>query len=153
MTEQMTKVPPLASPAHRLGALAVDAGLMLATCIIGWIVWNLILWGKGQTPGKNILKIRVLNEPTGTPATWGQMFIRQFLIGQAIAIPYTVASIFLQVKPNLPGLIGFFACLALLLVWTIVDIVWVFGPTHRRLTDYWSGTIVVNEANLNLTAR
>jgi uncharacterized RDD family membrane protein YckC len=44
--------------------------------------------------------------------------------------------------------------LLLLVIWLllaaigIVDIVWAFGPTRRRLVDYWAGTIVVNEANL-----
>ena len=148
MTEQQIEVAPLASQQHRLAAVAVDSGLLIVTFGIGWFIWALILWGKGQTPGKNLLKIRVLNEPTGTPATWGQMLIRQLLIGWALAAPYYIAYIFITVKPNIPGLFGFIGCLLLLLALSIVDIVWAFGSTRRRLVDYWAGTIVVNEANL-----
>ena len=148
MSQQQNEVAPLASQQHRLAAAAVDSGLLIATCYIGWIVWALILWGKGQTPGKNLLKIRVLNEPTGTPATWGQMAIRQTLIGSAVAAPYYIAYLLLFAGQNIPVLLGYIGTLLLLLAFFIVDIVWIFGPTRRRLFDYWAGTIVVNEANL-----
>jgi uncharacterized RDD family membrane protein YckC len=155
MTEPQTEVSPLASQQHRLAATAVDSGLFWATCMIGWIVWTLILWSKGQTPGKYLLKIRVLNEPTGTPATWGQMFIRQQLIGWALVAPYLIAYLFSILNPNTSGwfglIVGYLLTLAiyfLFLAVYIVDVVWAFGPTRRRLVDYWAGTIVVNEANL-----
>lgn len=146
MTEEKIDSPILASPQHRLGAIAVDAGLMLVTSFIGWGIWSLIVWSKGQTPGKQLLKVRVLNEPTGKPATWGQMFIRQVLIGWAFALPYYVAYGFYVINYNQAALFGLVACVLLLIALYIVDIVWVFGPTHRRLIDYWAGTIVVNEA-------
>ena len=155
MSQQQNEVAPLASQQHRLAASAVDGGLVLATCIIGWVVWALILWSKGQTPGKYLLKIRVLNEPTGTPATWGQMAIRQQLIGWALCVPYWIAYIFNISMSGYSGWIGLIAgSLLSLATWLllmaiyIVDIVWAFGPTRRRLVDYWAGTIVVNEANL-----
>ena len=155
MSQSQNEVAPLASQEHRLAAAAVDGGLIAATCIIGWIVWTLILWSKGQTPGKYLLKIRVLNEPTGTPATWGQMFIRQHLIGWALATPYLIAYLLSIFYPNTSGWFGLIVgSLLSLAIWLllaaigIVDIVWAFGPTRRRLVDYWAGTIVVNEANL-----
>ena len=155
MSQQQNQVAPLASQQHRLAATAVDGGLFWATCFIGWIVWTLILWSKGQTPGKYLLKIRVLNEPTGTPATWGQMAIRQQLIGLALAAPYLIAYLLSIFYPNTSGwfgiLVGYLVTLAiyfLFLAVYIVDVVWAFGPTRKRLVDYWAGTIVVNEANL-----
>ena len=154
MSQQQNEVAPLASQQHRLAAAAVDVGLILATCFIGWIVWTLILWSKGQTPGKYLLKIRVLNEPTGTPATWGQMFIRQQLIGWALGVPYWIAYLFNVLYSSntmfgviVGSLLSLAIWLLLLAIW-IVDTVWAFGPTRRRLFDYWAGTIVVNEANL-----
>lgn len=153
MSQSQNEVAPLASQEHRLAAAAVDFGLILATCFIGWIVWTLILWSKGQTPGKYLLKIRILNEPTGAPATWGQMFIRQQLIGWALGVPYWIAYLFkVLYSSTMFGVIV--GSLLLLVIWLllaaigIVDIVWAFGPTRRRLVDYWAGTIVVNEANL-----
>jgi uncharacterized RDD family membrane protein YckC len=146
MTDTQVDFPLLATPEHRLGAVAVDIGLIFATSFIGWGIWSLIVWGRGQTPGKQLLKVRVLNEPTGKPATWGQMLIRQILIGWALAAPYTIAFLFNYLNFSQAAFIGISACLILLIVLHIVDIVWVFGPTHRRLIDYWAGTIVVNEA-------
>jgi uncharacterized RDD family membrane protein YckC len=146
MTDVQVDVPVLATPQHRLGAVAVDVGLIFATSFIGWGIWSLIVWGKGQTPGKQLLKVRILNEPTGMPATWGQMLIRQVLIGWAVAAPYTIAYWVYMFNVNQVALYGIFACLLLYLALAIVEIVWIFGPTHRRLVDYWSGTIVVNEA-------
>ena len=146
MTDVQVDVPVLATPQHRLGAVAVDVGLIFATSFIGWGIWSLIVWGKGQTPGKQLLKVRILNEPTGMPATWGQMLIRQVLIGWAVAAPYTIAYWVYMFNVNQVALYGIFVCLLLYLALAIVEIVWIFGPTHRRLVDYWSGTIVVNEA-------
>jgi uncharacterized RDD family membrane protein YckC len=141
---------PLANPRHRLGAAAVDVGLIFVTSFIGWLIWSLIIWRKGQTPGKSIVKIRVLNEPTGTPATWGQMFKRQALISWGLLIPYWVAYLVTLVVAGPPDtlatiiyLLMYFFYLALV----VTDVVWVFGPTRRRLMDYWAGTIVVNEAD------
>jgi uncharacterized RDD family membrane protein YckC len=146
MTVLQVDVPVLATPQHRLGAVAVDVGLIFATSFIGWGIWSLIVWGNGQTPGKQLLKVRVLNEPTGEPATWGQMLIRQVLIGWAVAAPYSLGFSIYAINFNQAALFGLVACILLYLAIGIVEIVWVFGPTHRRLVDYWSGTIVVNEA-------
>jgi len=146
MSEIQSEAPVLATPQHRLGAVAVDVGLIFATSFIGWGIWSLIVWGKGQTPGKQLLKVRVLNEPTGQPATWGQMLIRQVLIGWALATPYTIAYWFYIANLNQAALFGLVACVLLVIALYILDIVWTFGPSHRRLIDYWAGTIVVNEA-------
>jgi uncharacterized RDD family membrane protein YckC len=146
MTDIEVDVPVLATPQHRLGAVAVDIGLIFATSFIGWGIWSLIVWGKGQTPGKQLLKVRVLNEPTGKPATWGQMLIRQVLIGWVLAAPYTFAYGFYAINLNQSALFGLVACILLLIAFYVLDVVWVFGPKHRRVIDYWSGTIVVNEA-------
>ena len=146
MTDIQVDVPVLATPQHRLGAVAVDIGLIFATTFIGWGIWSLIVWGKGQTPGKQLLKVRVLNEPTGKPATWGQMLIRQVLIGWALAAPYSFAYGFYVLNFNHSALFGLVACILLLIAFYVLDIVWAFGPKHRRVIDYWSGTIVVNEA-------
>ena len=146
MTDVQVEVPILATPQHRLAAVAVDIGLIFATSFIGWGIWSLIVWAKGQTPGKQLLKVRVLNEPTGKPATWGHMLTRQVLIGWALAAPYSVAYGFYVTNFNQAALFGLVACVLLLLALYIVDIVWAFGPTNRRLIDYWVGTIVVNEA-------
>jgi uncharacterized RDD family membrane protein YckC len=57
-----------ATPQHRLGAVVLDSVFCALTFYIGYIVWALIVWGQGQTPAKQILKMRVYSIDTGKPA-------------------------------------------------------------------------------------
>ena len=79
---QMFGCPPgviLSSSMRRLGAHLLDGLLCFATCFIGWLVWSLIVYGRGQTPGKQLLGMRVAIMTTGTKAGWGRMFVREYL--------------------------------------------------------------------------
>jgi uncharacterized RDD family membrane protein YckC len=75
-----------ASFQHRLGAIVLDATLMVITLGIGWLIWSFIVWGEGQTPAKKILKLRTINFTNGRPATWGHMGIREGLIPITVSI-------------------------------------------------------------------
>lgn len=141
----------LATPQHRLAAIAVDAGLYIATLGIGWAIWSLIMWAKGQTPGKQLLKIRVYGEVKNQPANWGHMLVRQSLIPGALTfffyIPYLI---FVVGAGNysfgvISG-IGMLLLVAAYVAMGVIDIVWIFGPRRRRLLDYLAKTYVVNEA-------
>jgi len=70
----------LATPGARLGSHLLEALLVLVTLGIGWLVWSFVIWGQGTTPGHKILKQYIVNEKTGKEFTWGQMFVREFLI-------------------------------------------------------------------------
>jgi uncharacterized RDD family membrane protein YckC len=117
-----------ASFQHRLGAYALDSVLAFFTLGIGWLIWSLIVWGQGQTPGKQILKIRVRSAETGAVATWGHMAVREFLVPLtvliAVSITYGVA----------------------LIAWFVVEIVFYFTKNNRTLRDLWVKTAVINEA-------
>lgn len=86
----------LSSVGKRLGAFALDLLLAIVTLGIGWLIWAVILWGRGLTPAKQILKMRVVVKDTGQAASFGTMFLREipckFLIGLVasftILIPY-----------------------------------------------------------------
>jgi uncharacterized RDD family membrane protein YckC len=152
MENQSNQNSPLASPGHRIGAVAVDAGLYMVTLGIGWAIWNLVMWSKGQTPGKSLLKIRVMNEANGRPAKWGQMCIRQGLIGAAISFSCYLSYMVLTIRQPLDGArIAIVIVLGISSLITIgvgiLDFVWLFGPKHKRLIDYWAKTYVVNEAD------
>lgn len=167
---------PKANPRHRLAALLLDSVLAGLTFYIGWIVWSLIVCGKGQTPGKQILKIRVYDKTTGRPVRWGHMFLRQYLI--ISSIPFAVFVFFYVVgsirywPEALPSPLFFyngnfgdwyagygvgngsftfksyaFYILMLSYLVPVVDVLWIFrGGERNRLVDVIAKTDVLNEA-------
>lgn len=54
--------------------LVLGAGILIA-----YLVWWLIVLGRAQTPGKQIVGIRAVNY-AGEPIGWGMMFVREFLV-------------------------------------------------------------------------
>jgi len=139
-----------ATPGHRIAAAAVDVGLNIVTLNIGWFIWNLIVMANGQTPGKQLLKIRVLGENTKKPATWGHMAVRQFLIPFSSSLFFLAPYLFLASKQfngvTTSNLVLIFICFVIYVVIWVIDLIWFFTKSHRRLIDYWAKTIVVNEA-------
>ena len=135
-----------ASFQHRLGAIALDAVLPLVILLLGsvagimglafaglpiffgWLIWSIIVWRDGQTPGKKILKIRVRSAETGAVATWGHMAVREFLV------PLTVL-----IASGLTYGVIFVA-------WIVIEIVFYFTKNNRTLRDLWVKTAVINEA-------
>lgn len=141
----------LATPQHRLGAAAVDAGLYIVTLGIGWAIWNLIMWGRGQTPGKQLLKIRVYGVVKNSPANWGHMLVRQSLLPGTLTFFLYIPSLIFYLGNSQYEFSAISSIAMLLLVMAylaivIIDIVWIFGPQRRRLLDYLAKTYVVNEA-------
>lgn len=140
----------LATPQHRLGAAAVDAGLYIVTLGIGWAIWTLIVWGRGQTPGKQLLKIRVYGEVKNSPANWGHMLVRQSLLPGTLTLFLYIPSLIFYIGNSQYEFSAISSIAMLLLVMAylaivIIDIVWIFGPRRRRLLDYLAKTYVVNE--------
>jgi uncharacterized RDD family membrane protein YckC len=114
----------LSSPWVRLGASLLDGLLLFVTLFIGWLVWTLIVWSKGQTPGKQICGLRVVMEETGRAASWGQMFLRDFLI-RTLAI----------------GILGELTCG----IFSLVSTLMIFSTYHETMWDKWAGTLVVDD--------
>lgn len=117
-----------ASFQHRLGAIVLDATLMVVTLGIGWVIWSFIVWGEGQTPAKKILKLRTINFTNGRSASWGHMGIREALIPTTVSIA--------------SALTGGLAWVA----WIVLEIVFYFTKNQRTFRDFWVKTAVVNEA-------
>jgi uncharacterized RDD family membrane protein YckC len=126
-----------ASFQHRLGALVLDAVLMGLTLGIGWLIWSLIIWGNGQTPAKQILKIRVYNAETGQVVSWGHMALREALLGWWFGI---------SIASGILGLITFGIGALATVAWFVVEIVFYFTKNNRTLRDLWVKTAVINEA-------
>jgi uncharacterized RDD family membrane protein YckC len=140
---------PLAKPGHRLASLFVDFGLSIVTCGIGWFIWSIVLWNKGQTPGKMFLKIRVFDADTGKPARFAKMARRQFIwaniigfsffpirmIADASAVDFLWVSIVIYLVVVLISL-GIYLFDSLLIL---------RNGELRRFTDRIENTYVVNE--------
>ena len=114
----------LTNPWARLDSWLIDVLLLIVTLFIGWLVWTLIVWSKGQTPGKQICGQRVVMKSTGRAATWGEMALRDFVI-RTLAI----------------GILGQITCG----IFTIVSTFMIFSTYHETMWDKWAGTLVVDD--------
>ena len=130
-----------ASPTRRFTAWVLEIVLISGTAYIGWFIWSLVTWGKGQTPAQNLLRIISINETTGAPAKRPQMFIRFFLIFTAYWIAYfAVSNLAYVINPS-----GFLLVVGILLV-LVVQLFDISGivrrSDNRRLADLVSGIAV-----------
>jgi len=70
------------SPGTRFLSYLLEMVLIMVTLFIGWIIWALTLSGEGQTPGKKLMGLTVIDEQTEKPMTMGRMFwMRGILAG------------------------------------------------------------------------
>jgi uncharacterized RDD family membrane protein YckC len=69
----------LSSKLKRFGQALLEALLVIVTLGIGWLIWSLIVWSRGQTPAKQVLGMRVVDTDTLSAATWGTMALREIV--------------------------------------------------------------------------
>jgi uncharacterized RDD family membrane protein YckC len=74
----------VSSAGRRLGAYLLDALLAAVTLGIGWLVWSLFAWRRGQSPAKQLLGMYVVHE--GRPASWKRMAARELLVKGVIGL-------------------------------------------------------------------
>ncbi|MCZ6867032.1 MAG: RDD family protein [Chloroflexi bacterium] len=109
---------------RRFGAWLLEFVLFIVTLAIGYVIWWVIAMGRGQTPGKQVVGIRVMRAD-GTPSKWGWTFIREFVI-----------------KGIVVGLLG----QALGPIPAIIDYLWAFWDKDRQtLHDKVMKTVVVDD--------
>jgi uncharacterized RDD family membrane protein YckC len=109
----------LSSSMRRLGAHLLDGILCLVTCVIGWLVWSLVIYGRGQSPAKQLLGMRVVIMTAGVRAGWGRMFVREHLV-----------------KPLIGILVG----------WLLIPYLWLLWDRNRQeLWDKMLDTVVVDD--------
>ena len=94
-------------------------GFLLAA---GYVIWWLVTLKNGQTPGKQLVGIRVVRE-NGEPSGWGYTFLREFVI---------------------KGLLGGVLSSITGGIYTVVDHLWpLWDPKRQALHDKMVNTIVV----------
>lgn len=120
------------SRGYRLVARLIDYALAGLTLFIGWAIWSLFTWREGTTPGHKILGQKVvLYEKEGMQASWGRMFLREFVIRTLFHI------------------LDFFTFGLM----TAADSLLIIRQDKRTLHDLMAGTIVVDDPNISLLKR
>lgn len=139
----------LATPQHRLAGRALEIGFYIVTFGIGWFIWNLIVWTDGQTPGHQVLKMRIFSIDTKKPASWGHMALRQFVLPLAyVIIPFIliIAGAAMTSNDGNSGAAFIISGYVIGLGIGLTDIFWIFkGEERQRLVDKFARTVVLNE--------
>jgi uncharacterized RDD family membrane protein YckC len=112
----------LAGVGRRIGAYFLAIPLAVVTLGIGYIIWGLILWGKGTSPALKVLGMKVWKHAENRPATFGTMALRDIL-GRIV-----------------DGILSFITLL-------ISFILFVTGKEHKSLHDMVAGTVVLHDPN------
>jgi uncharacterized RDD family membrane protein YckC len=109
----------LASVGRRIGAYFLALPLFIATLGIGYIVWGLVVWGRGQTPALQVLGMRVWRPETNKVAGFWFMALRE-VVGHILAT----------------AILGFITEITSF-------VLFVAGRKHQALHDFIAGTVVL----------
>jgi len=119
----------LASKGRRFGAFLLDFVLVIGTLVIGYLVWALIVYSRGQTPAKQVLKMRVVSVESRRAAGWLSMFVREWIL--KVAIPIALNLITWGIGGTVRIAIGGITLLA--------------NDMHRGLWDNMMKTVVIDD--------
>jgi uncharacterized RDD family membrane protein YckC len=111
----------LASKGRRIGAYFLAIPLAIVTLGIGYLIWGLVVWGKGTSPALQVLGMRVWHPATQRPAGWGRMALRDIVGG---------------IIENLIGIIA-----------VVSFILFLSSRERKALHDTIAGTVVVHDPN------
>jgi uncharacterized RDD family membrane protein YckC len=104
----------------RLAGWLLEPLLIVITLGIGYLIWAIIAFARGQSPGKQVLGMRIVKLRTGVAAGFGTTFLREFIAKPVIAVLSVITF----------GIVNF---------WLIWD------EDNQELWDKVVGTIVVND--------
>jgi len=116
----------LASVGRRIGAFFLAILLCVLTLGIGYVIWGLIVWGRGQTPALQVLGMRCWRPETQRVAGWWWMALRE-IVGGIIE--------------------GFFSFIGVIVSFALMAA----GRERKCFHDYIAGTVVLNDPNNVLT--
>jgi uncharacterized RDD family membrane protein YckC len=64
----------------------LELGVIIVTLVAGWIVWSLVAYGRGQTPAKQLLRMRVVRLQSLDRASVPRMLAREWLAKPALGL-------------------------------------------------------------------
>ena len=129
----------LSSPGLRLVGALLEIVLVVVTLFIGWLVWSIIVWGRGQTPAKQLLGMIVMIDGTSSRAGRLRMFWRELPAKWIVlAIPGVVAAVLRSKGFALSGLADF-ALVLVVYMWLLWD------RYNQELWDKLASTLVVSD--------
>jgi uncharacterized RDD family membrane protein YckC len=111
----------LASVGRRIGAYFLSIPLFIGTLGIGYVIWGVIVWGRGQTPALQVLGMRVWRPETNKVAGFWYMALRE-IVGHVL-----IAAI-LTFITEITSFVLFVA-----------------GRKHQALHDLIAGTVVLHD--------
>lgn len=112
----------LASVGRRIGAYFPAIPLVIVTLVIGYVIWGLVAWGRGQTPALQVLGMRCWRPEAQRVAGWWWMALRE-IVG--------------RIAEGILGIISLLVSFILMMV----------TKDHKCLHDMIAGTVVVHDPN------
>jgi uncharacterized RDD family membrane protein YckC len=112
----------LVSRGGRLGAALLDNLLVIVTLGIGWLIWSLIVYDRGQTPARQLLGHVAVDSTTGEPLSWGRTALRELV---------------------LKGIVGYLATSFTCYVYFFVDSLMIFNDRRQTLHDMMASSLIV----------
>ena len=127
----------LATQGRRLAGFILDVLIAIFPIpVIVWLVWFLVIAGRGQTPAKQILKMRIVRED-GQSASYGWMLLREIVVK---VIAFVVLSLILTTIFG--DTIGFWVYIV---IWAACALWCVWDANRQCLWDKAVRTFVVHD--------
>jgi uncharacterized RDD family membrane protein YckC len=118
----------VANPGRRIGAFFLSMVLSIVTLGIGYLIWGIIVWGRGQTPALQVLGMRCWRPKAGRAAGWWRMAVRE-IIGNLVENILSIITL----------VISFLMMLS--------------SADHKCIHDAVAGVVVVHDPNKVLARR
>jgi HAMP domain-containing protein len=131
----------LSSPLKRLAGAVLEPVLAAVTLGVGWLAWSLVVWGRGQTPAKQLLGMVVARSGTRYAAGRGTMFFREIVAKTVVGLLPAAIAVLLPAAGGISivALLLFPALAAVLNAWLLWD------RNRQEPWDKLAVTVVVDD--------
>ncbi len=149
---------PIGSAAGALLSLGIPSGLAALLLVVenlAWLLYTVVMHARyGQTVGKMVTKVRVVDFRTEGSITWSQAWLREgiptaislSLVGWEISLILTgrLSPAVVQTGEAVTTSTGYWILVVLPMLWFLAEVVTMLTNEKRRaLHDFIAGTVVV----------